>query len=281
MDGYRISEVAERTGFTPSALRFYEDAGLVTPARTASGYRSYDDRSLDTLRFIGRGKQLGLSLDEITELVSLYADDRCEPVQHRLRAMVDEKIADAQLRVAELVGFTADLQKVAARLGDHTPDGACDDRCGCTNALVPAPIEGTLPPSAACGCGSSTCRDAFDAGDVVGVALSSSAPDAVPIVCTLGGLSGEDAIEAGLIRIGEWQAVVAWATAREAIEGGLRLVFPREVDLSPIAELAAAEQECCNFFRFAIAIETDHVTLDVTGPVDAAPVIEAFIGVAP
>jgi len=39
MDGFSISRAAERTGFTPSALRFYEREGLVRPGRTAAGYR--------------------------------------------------------------------------------------------------------------------------------------------------------------------------------------------------------------------------------------------------
>ena len=68
MDGCTISEAAERTGFSPSALRFYEQHGLVRPARTASGYRSYGDADLERLGFIGRAKGFGLSLDEITEL---------------------------------------------------------------------------------------------------------------------------------------------------------------------------------------------------------------------
>src|SRR4051794_17245466 len=46
MDGYSISQVAERTGFPPSTLRFYEQAGLVRPARTPAGYRCYDDNHI-------------------------------------------------------------------------------------------------------------------------------------------------------------------------------------------------------------------------------------------
>jgi DNA-binding transcriptional MerR regulator len=63
MSGLKISEAARATGFSVSALRFYEQAGVVVPERTATGYRSYSDDHLDSLRFVARGKQLGLSLD--------------------------------------------------------------------------------------------------------------------------------------------------------------------------------------------------------------------------
>jgi MerR family Zn(II)-responsive transcriptional regulator of zntA len=68
---YRIAEIARLTGFAPTTLRFYEQAGvLVPPERTAAGYRLYTDRDVERLRVIARAKQLGCTLDEITELVS-------------------------------------------------------------------------------------------------------------------------------------------------------------------------------------------------------------------
>jgi len=132
VDGYSISQVAQRTGFPASTLRFYEQSGLVRPERTPAGYRSYDDRHIELLSFISRAKGFGLSLDEITELLALLDDERCAPVQGRLRDLVETKIADAQAKVAELEAFTAELRRVAATLGARTPDGPCDDSCGCT-----------------------------------------------------------------------------------------------------------------------------------------------------
>ncbi|MCZ7538020.1 MAG: MerR family transcriptional regulator [Acidimicrobiia bacterium] len=132
MDGYSISQAAERTGFPPTTLRFYEQSGLVRPARTPAGYRCYDDSHIRLLSFIGRAKGFGLSLDEITELLALLGDDECAPVQGRLRDLVDAKIAGTQAKIAELEGFTTELRRVAAALGTHTPAGPCDETCGCT-----------------------------------------------------------------------------------------------------------------------------------------------------
>ena len=249
MDGYSISQMAERTGFPASTLRFYEQTGLVRPARTAAGYRSYDDSDLEVLSFIGRAKGFGLSLGEITEVLSLLDSDRCAPVQGRLRDLVDAKIVDAQGRIAELVAFTGELQRVASTLALNTPDGPCDDTCGCT----------TEP----------------DVRTPVGVALSSKPSGAheEPIVCTLAPEGVPD-------RLADWQAVLAGATTREPIDRGVRARFAGDVDVAGLAALAAAEQDCCRFFTFGLTIDTDGVALEITGPPDAQPVIAALVGTA-
>lgn len=136
MASYLISEVAHRTGFSSSALRFYEQAGLVRPGRTPSGYRCYDDGDLETLAFIGRAKGFGLTLDEITELLGLLGQDYCAPVQDRLKGLVDTKIAEAKRRIAELTDFTTELRRFAAGMEHNTPDGPCDDTCGCTADVI-------------------------------------------------------------------------------------------------------------------------------------------------
>jgi hypothetical protein len=62
------------------------------------------------LRLIARAKRLGLSLDDISDLGTLFDDRRCEPVQERLRALLAAKIVAAQDQVATLIAFTAQLQ---------------------------------------------------------------------------------------------------------------------------------------------------------------------------
>jgi len=114
MADFRISEVAERTGFSRSTLRFYEDVGLIVPAgRSRNGYRSYDDRDLERLRFIARSKRLGLSLDDITGLVELFDLDECAPVQKRLRALLMAKRRDLAEQMSELNSLSGELARVA------------------------------------------------------------------------------------------------------------------------------------------------------------------------
>ena len=250
MDGYSISQVAERTGFPPTTLRFYEQSGLVRPTRTPAGYRCYDDTHIELLSFIGRAKGFGLSLEEITELLGLLNDEGCAPVQGRLRDLVDAKIADAQAKIAELEGFTTELRRVAGTLAIHTPAGPCDDACGCTTDR----------------------RTGAGERVVLGVRLDD--PDAPVIACTL---SGEEMGD----RLAQWEATVSASTSRTTIDGGTRLRFERDVDLAALASLVAAEQDCCRFFAFMLTVSSDGVVLDVTGPAEAQPVIDTLVGTAP
>ena len=146
----RIAEVADRSGFPAATLRYYEQVGLLpAPDRTAAGYRAYDEAVLARLAFIGRAKSLGCSLEEISALMPDWAGGRCEPVQGQLRELVATKLGDAQARVTELVAFASDLQGILATLGTHTPDGPCDEDCGCVGDLAP-PSAAAPAPVVAC-----------------------------------------------------------------------------------------------------------------------------------
>ena len=154
MRSYTIGEVAERSGFSASSLRYYEGIGLVEPTtRTDAGYRLYDDDTLARLSFIARAKELGCSLEEITDLVSIWDGDRCGPVQGRFHELVTTKILDTRRRITELVALAGELQEAAAHLAGPAVDGPCDDGCACLGAPDPpdaaaAPIACTLEPSA-------------------------------------------------------------------------------------------------------------------------------------
>jgi DNA-binding transcriptional MerR regulator len=129
---YRIAEVAKRTGFSTPTLRYYEDIGLLPPAeRTPAGYRLYDERAIERLTFIARAKQLGCTLEEITDLAEAWDSNECGPIKHRLRALVAAKLADTEARIAELATFAEELRATAKTLESAPLDGPCDDTCGC------------------------------------------------------------------------------------------------------------------------------------------------------
>lgn len=247
MNGYRISDAARATGFSVSALRFYEKEGVVVPERTSTGYRSYRQDDLEALRFVARGKQLGLSLDDITKLLALLDDEQCAPVQSRIRHLIGERISLAHDQTSELAAFTAQLQEAAARLEVHTPEGACDETCGCKSQ--PQPMSRTRTE------------------DLIPLAGS----DSSAIACSLSpGLVGS--------RVDQWSRILASATGRSEVPGGIRVVFDRSVDVGPLVDLAVAEQSCCSFFDFAIIIGSKGVALEVTGPAEAQEVILALFG---
>jgi len=65
-----VSEVAARSGFAPSALRFYEAQGLLSASRTSGGQRRYERSVLRRLAFIRAARNIGLSLEEIAEALA-------------------------------------------------------------------------------------------------------------------------------------------------------------------------------------------------------------------
>jgi DNA-binding transcriptional MerR regulator len=138
---YRISELARRTGMPASTLRFYEQAGLLPAARTASGYRVYDEEAVRRLEFISSAKHLGLPLEEIRELLGAWDQGVCADVRARLRPLVAERIADAERRIAELSAFAAHLATVHEELTGPAPTAACGPGCGCVRTDGPVLVK--------------------------------------------------------------------------------------------------------------------------------------------
>lgn len=238
-----IAEVADRSGFSAATLRYYEQLNLLPePHRTASGYRSYDESVLARLAFIAKAKMLGCSLEEIAELMPDWDGGRCAPVQDRLRELVTAKLGDTHVRVAELVAFTADLQRIRADLGAHTPDGPCDFACGC------------LTDSSA----TSTPRTP--------VPLSSGA-----VACTL------ETAELRA-RLEEWRELVPHVVDRSPIDGGTRLQLDATTPLDRLVRLVTAEQECCSFFAFAITVDSRGLALEVQAPAEGQAIVDALFG---
>lgn len=106
---WSISQLAQEFGLTPRAIRFYEDAGLITPQRDGQR-RVYSQRDRIRLKLILRGKRLGFSLAEIREYLGLYTADRNHSEQIRLLL---EKV---RLRLSELEQQRRDLDTTMAEL---------------------------------------------------------------------------------------------------------------------------------------------------------------------
>ncbi|MGW9384310.1 MerR family transcriptional regulator [Streptomyces globisporus] len=285
MTSMRISQLAERSGVPATTLRFYESAGLLSADRTPAGYRMYGEDAVDRLAFIGAAKHLGLALEEIGELVGVWEAGACRDVKADLRPRISARLAEAEVRAAELAAFTASLRGALAHL-DGLPDraGRCDPECGflapgvgarsvsgSVSAQAAAPGPGSSAP------GSAPVSGGAPGGQPVDVALSPGREAAeqeterwraAPVACSL---SGDGLHE----RTARWREAVAGA-ARAAVPEGLRLTLP--VDrVTRIAELAAAEQECCPFFDFRLHLDGPYLHLEVRAPADGgAPLADLF-----
>lgn len=117
-----IGEVARASGVSAKMVRHYESIGLIREShRTLAGYRQYHERDVHLLRFIRRARDLGFSLDQIRQLLSLWDDpDRASA---DVKQLADAHIADLDARIAALSEMRATLVTLThACHGDHRPD---------------------------------------------------------------------------------------------------------------------------------------------------------------
>ncbi|VDY32408.1 Zn(II)-responsive regulator of zntA [Morganella morganii] len=99
---YRIGQLAKLAEVTPDTIRFYEKQGMMDhQTRTDGGYRLYTEQDLHRLRFIRYAKQLGFTLEAITELLSI----RVDPEHHTCREskqIVDDRLKDVETKLVEM-----------------------------------------------------------------------------------------------------------------------------------------------------------------------------------
>jgi Cu(I)-responsive transcriptional regulator len=119
---YNIGEAASRSGVTAKMVRHYESLGLLPKVgRTDSGYRQYTDKEVHTLRFIRRGRSLGFSMSEISELLKLYQDRRRASANVKKIALAH--VEDLNRRMEEMAAMKRSLERLAECChGDHRPD---------------------------------------------------------------------------------------------------------------------------------------------------------------
>ena len=144
----RISELADTVGVPASTVRYYERVGLLAaPARTASGYRDYDDAAASRLLFITRSRRMGLSCEQITSLLPVWDGVNCGAAQDRVGRLLEEKQAEVAARIAELEQFAAQLDAVRASLEAEPSLGACrTDLTCCVPESSAGPVAIELTP---------------------------------------------------------------------------------------------------------------------------------------
>jgi len=116
-----IKDVSATTGLPPKTIRYYEDIGLITPARSANGYRVFSDTDMHSLAFLARARSLGFPVESCRSLLALYGD--------RARASADVKnialqhLSEIDQKLAELTTMRDTLRKlVSSCAGDDRPD---------------------------------------------------------------------------------------------------------------------------------------------------------------
>ena len=116
-----IGDVAERTGLPQKTIRYYEEIGLIRPARSANGYRHFRESDLHKLAFLGRARALGFSIEDCRTLLGLYEDNTRESAS--VKALAEEHLAEIDRKIDQLQSMRATLADlVTACHGDDRPD---------------------------------------------------------------------------------------------------------------------------------------------------------------
>jgi MerR family copper efflux transcriptional regulator len=125
----RIGQLARRSGLAATALRYYEQLGLLPePERTPSGYRSYGEEVVDRLAFIRSAQAVGLTLGEVREVLGVRdaGDAPCRVVTN----LIERRHTEVRSRIAELRGLERELAHLRERAAlleprDCDPTGVC------------------------------------------------------------------------------------------------------------------------------------------------------------
>lgn len=131
---FQIGELAKRCGVTADTLRFYEKNQLINPAgRSESGYRLYNEENQRQVSFILKAKDLGLSLDEIKELLEI----KLEATEHscaEVKAITTAKLRLIDEKIRELTRIRSALRKINDACCGHVDDDA--SHCSILGALA-------------------------------------------------------------------------------------------------------------------------------------------------
>jgi MerR family mercuric resistance operon transcriptional regulator len=118
----KIGQLAQRAAVNLQTIRYHEREGLLPePRRLSSGYRLYTDSMVRRVRFIKRAQEIGFSLAEIRELLSLRADGQ----PNEVRAIAEAKIADIEDKMRTLKAMKTVLNRLTERGSGCGPASEC------------------------------------------------------------------------------------------------------------------------------------------------------------
>ena len=116
-----IGEAAAASGLPAKTIRYYEEIGLVRPARGDNGYRAFAAREVHKLCFLARARSLGFSIEECRALLALY-DDR-DRASADVKRIARDHLAEIDRKITDLEAMRATLSDLVDRCqGDDRPD---------------------------------------------------------------------------------------------------------------------------------------------------------------
>ncbi|GGE78989.1 MerR family transcriptional regulator [Nesterenkonia sp. MY13] len=130
----RISEVTAHSGVPATALRYYEQLGLISSTRSINGYREYGPEALERLRFIRVAKKMDMDLEQIKWLLEVTETGTCTNTRDALHPVLTERLREVEDSIRNL----EELRAVLVSSIDHVatcPDSSapCQSECAFTS----------------------------------------------------------------------------------------------------------------------------------------------------
>lgn len=127
-----IGEASRRSGFSIKTLRFYERRGLFAPAtRSGGGYRLFTEADLRRLEFVRQAKALGLTLNEIHELMKATRERTCALTRPLLLHALDRRISETSRQIESLTELRRTLHRSRRGLSRRPPTNHRLGYCSC------------------------------------------------------------------------------------------------------------------------------------------------------
>jgi MerR family redox-sensitive transcriptional activator SoxR len=127
-----ISEVARQVGLKPSAIRYYEQIGILSKPQRMSGQRRYDKSVLYRLALVHRSRQMGFTLDEVRKLFFGFRTNT--PVSERWKKLSARKLAELSALAEEIKTMQLLLKSMSEKCSCHELDqcgkGIFQGMCG-------------------------------------------------------------------------------------------------------------------------------------------------------
>jgi MerR family copper efflux transcriptional regulator len=119
--GMNIGDVSTRSGLPTKTIRYYEDIGFIKPKRGANGYRTFGDKDLHKLAFLGRARALGFSIENCRALLALYEDQ--SRASSDVKRIAKQHLKQIEAKIADLKSMQDTLSHLVKECaGDQRPD---------------------------------------------------------------------------------------------------------------------------------------------------------------